>query len=64
MRVTCTALLVPAALLSVAAAASAQREVTVQAATVQSLDARLRSFAQSLAPGARAAWEAVLRQAA
>jgi len=64
MRATCTALLVPAALLSMAAAASAQTEVTVQAATVQSLDAKLQTFARGLAPAERAAWEAVLRQAA
>lgn len=64
MRVMCTAFLLPAALLSVAGAASAQREVTVRTATVRSLDARLRTFAQSLAPAERAAWETVLRQAA
>ncbi|HET7232566.1 MAG TPA: hypothetical protein VFJ16_21330 [Longimicrobium sp.] len=64
MRVRYTALLVPAALLCVTGRATAQREVTVGASTLQSLDARLQTFARGLAPAERAAWDAVLRQAA
>jgi hypothetical protein len=64
MRVRSTALLIPAVLLAIPAAARGQREVTVQAATVRSLDAKLQAFAQGLAPAERAAWGDVLRQAA
>jgi hypothetical protein len=51
-------------LLATAVAASAQRAVTVKPSTIQSLDAKLQSFAQGLASSERAAWDAVLRQAA
>jgi uncharacterized membrane protein len=64
MRVRSAALLIPAVLLAIPAAAWGQREVTVQAATVRSLDAKLQAFARGLAPAERAAWGDVLRQAA
>jgi hypothetical protein len=63
-RLARSGILAAAALLATAVAAPAQRAVTVKANTIQSLDAKLQSFAQGLAPSERAAWDTVLRQAA
>lgn len=63
MRVSIAALLVPATLLATAPLA-AQREVTVRAATVQSLDAKLRAFQGGLSPAEQGILVGLLKQAA
>lgn len=64
MRMRSAAVLASTILLAIPAAARAQREVTVRAATVTSLGAKLQAFTQGLAPAERAGWDALLRQAA